>query len=241
MYHNKKISAIIPARDEAPSIAQVISGLFALRDPAGQHVFDHVIVCDNGSLDNTAKVAKQAGAILVFESQPGYGIACLTALAAMPDSDIIVFIDGDHSFYPEQSLRLIEAVEQGADLVIGSRAKGHRQSGALTFPQKVGNCLATTLIRWLWQVPITDLGPFRAISSTALKTIQMQDARFGWTVEMQVKAIQHHLIVKECPVDTRARIGVSKISGTLRGVMGAALGIFGTIFKLWWLGRKIKG
>jgi len=240
MYHNKKVSAIIPARDEEQSIAQVVSGLFALRDPAGQQVFDHVIVCDNGSLDNTAQVAQLAGAILVFESQPGYGIACLTALSAMPDSDIVVFIDGDHSFYPEQSIRLIEAVYQGAGLVIGSRAKGNMQSGALTFPQKFGNWLATTLIRWVWRVPISDLGPFRAISFSALQTIRMQDIRFGWTVEMQVKAIQHHLIVKECPVDTRARIGVSKISGTLGGVIGAALGIFGTIFTLWWLERKTK-
>jgi len=240
MYHNKRVSAIIPAKDEERSIAQVVSGLFALRNPAGQQVFDHVIVCDNGSSDNTAKVARLSGATLVFASQPGYGIACLTALSAMPDSDIVVFIDGDHSFYPEQSIRLIDAVDQGTDLVIGSRPKGHMQSGALTFPQKFGNWLATILIRWLWQVPVSDLGPFRAISSSALQTLQMQDTRFGWTVEMQVKAIQHHLIVKECPVDTRARIGISKISGTLRGVIGAALGIFGTIFKLWWLERKTK-
>ncbi len=238
MYKNKIISAIIPAQDEEKSIGKVVAELCALSDDSGAALFDNIIVCDNGSTDNTAKVAQIAGAQTVYEPQPGYGVACLTALAAMPDSDIIVFIDGDHSFYAEQSRSLIEAICQGAELVIGSRALGNVQSGALTLPQRFGNRLAVKLIAWIWHVSITDLGPFRALSANALKRINMQDTRFGWTVEMQVKAIQLKLKIKELPVDTRPRIGVSKISGTLRGVIGAALGIFGTIIKLWWSGSK---
>jgi len=240
VYKNKIISAIIPAQDEERSIGKVVAELCALRNHSGASLFDHVIVCDNGSTDNTAQVAQLAGAQTVFEPQPGYGIACLTALAAMPASDVIVFIDGDHSFYAEQSLSLIDEICQGTELAIGSRALGNTQSGALTIPQLFGNWLAVKLIGWIWHVSITDLGPFRAISVDALKQINMQDIRFGWTVEMQVKAIQRKLKIKELPVDTRPRIGVSKISGTVRGVIGAALGIFGTIIKLWRLERKTK-
>jgi len=240
VYKNKIISAIISAQDEEKSIGKVIAELCALYDDSGAALFDNIVVCDNGSTDNTTQVAQSAGALTVHEAQSGYGIACLTALAAMPDSDIIVFIDGDHSFYAEQSISLIEEIDQGAELVIGSRALGNTQSGALTIPQLFGNWFAVKLIAWIWQVSITDLGPFRAVSANALKRINMQDARFGWTVEMQVKAIQPKLKIKELPVDTRPRIGVSKISGTLRGVIGAALGIFGTIIKLWRLERKTK-
>lgn len=238
MYKNKIISAIIPAQDEEQSIDKVVSELRAVQDTSGSFVFDHIIVCDNASTDNTTEVARSAGAMVVPEPQPGYGIACLTALAAMPDSDIILFIDGDHSFYTAQSLPLLDEICQGFGLVIGSRTLGNAQPGALTLPQKIGNWLAVKLIRWLWQAQISDLGPFRAISAQALNRIQMQDTRFGWTVEMQVKAIQLKIPIKEIPVDTRPRIGTSKISGTIRGVIGAASGIFGTIFKLWQLERK---
>jgi len=233
VYKNKIVSAIIPAQDEEQSIGKVVSELRAVQDDLNNFIFDHIIVCDNASTDSTAKVAQSAGAQVVLEAQPGYGIACLTALAVMPESDIIVFIDGDHSFYAAQSLPLIDEICQGYELVIGSRALGKAQPGALTLPQRMGNWLAVKLIRWLWQAQISDLGPFRAISTQALNQIQMQDTRFGWTVEMQVKAIQLKLPIKEIPVDTRPRIGKSKISGTVRGVIGAALGIFGTIFKLW--------
>ncbi len=233
MYKNKIVSAIIPAQNEEQSIGKVVSELRAVQDDLDNFIFDHIIVCDNASTDNTTKVAQSAGAQVVLEAQPGYGIACLTALAAMPKSDIIVFIDGDHSFYATQSLPLLDEICQGYELVIGSRALGKVQPGALTLPQRMGNWLAVKLIRWLWQAQISDLGPFRAISAQALNQIQMQDTRFGWTVEMQVKAIQLKLPMTEIPVDTRPRIGKSKISGTIRGVIGAALGIFGTIFKLW--------
>ncbi|MFV2058530.1 MAG: glycosyltransferase family 2 protein [Thiohalomonadales bacterium] len=233
MFKDKRVSAIIPARDEERSIAKVVAGLLDLRDAKGTCIFDHVIVCDNGSTDNTANTARQAGANIVVENKPGYGAACLAALAVVPRSDIIVFIDGDYSFYAEQSLAMLDAIDAGADLVIGSRALGNIQPGALTLPQRVGNRLATLLIQLLWQTPITDLGPFRAVSANALAVIDMRDTAFGWTVEMQVKAIQCSLNVKEIPVDTRPRIGISKISGTVSGVVGAAIGIFGTIFKLW--------
>jgi len=233
MYKTKVVSAIIPARDEEQCIGKVVTELFSVTDSAGQQVFDHVVVCDNASTDQTSKTAQAAGATAIWESTPGYGIACLSALGAMPESDIIVFIDGDYSFHTEQSIQLIDEIFCGADLVIGSRAKGKTQAGALTLPQQFGNWLATKLIKLLWQAPCSDLGPFRAISSSALDKINMEDKRFGWTVEMQVKAIQLGMTIIEIPVDTRPRIGVSKISGTVRGVIGAALGIFGTIFKLW--------
>lgn len=237
MFKEKIISAIIPARDEEGSIGKVVAGLFILKNSKGTCLFDHVIVCDNGSSDATAKIAAQAGAMTVVEHTPGYGAACLAAIAVMPRSDIVVFIDGDYSFYAEQSVPMLEAISAGADLVIGSRALGNVLPGALTLPQRFGNRLATLLIKALWRKPITDLGPFRAVSASALNTIDMRDTAYGWTVEMQVKAIQHNLTIKEIPVDTRPRIGVSKISGTVRGVIGAAIGIFGTIFKLWYKER----
>ncbi|PCJ18143.1 MAG: dolichol-phosphate mannosyltransferase [Gammaproteobacteria bacterium] len=234
MINNKHVSVVIPAKDEANAIGLVIRDLIALRSEGSSlPLIDCITVCDNGSTDATAEAAFNAGAQVISQTTPGYGIACLTALAHLPATDIILFIDGDHSFYAEQGIPLINAIDQGADLAIGSRTLGKQARGALTPPQKFGNLLASFLIRHLWGVPITDLGPFRAISSTALKQLDMQDQEFGWTVEMQVKAAQARLNVVEKAVDTRKRIGFSKISGTISGTIGASKGILGTIFRLW--------
>jgi len=240
MYLSQTISAIIPARDESRAISQVIGSLARLHFDTHKPVFDNIIVCDNGSIDDTAAVAVQAGAIVVKESQLGYGNACLAALSVLPPSDIVVFIDGDNAFYADQCRGLIEAVVNGADLAIGSRQLGCSEKGALTTTQRFGNWFASVLIQQIWGVPITDLGPFRAIRVNALERLSMQDRTFGWTVEMQVKAIQADMKLVECAVDTRRRIGESKISGTLRGSLGAARGILGMIFLLWRQERRAK-
>jgi len=158
----------------------------------------------------------------------------------LPSSDIVVFIDGDNAFYADQCRALIDAVVNGADLAIGSRQLGHTEKGALTTAQCFGNWLASVLIQRIWGVPITDLGPYRAIRAGALKRLAMQDRTFGWTVEMQVKAIQANMTLVECAVDTRKRIGTSKISGTFLGSLGAARGILGMIFLLWRQERYAK-
>lgn len=234
MYLGQTISAIIPARDESKAISRVVESFSKLHFGTGDSIFDHIIVCDNGSVDDTAEVAEQAGAIVIKESRPGYGNACLAALTILPPTtDIVVFVDGDNAFHAHQCRALIDAVVNGADLAIGSRRLGCAEKGALTVPQHFGNWLASFLIQKIWNVPITDLGPYRAIRTQALQRLGMQDRTFGWTVEMQVKAIQANMNIVECPVDTKKRIGKSKISGTVRGTVGAARGILGTIFLLW--------
>lgn len=233
-----RTAAIIPARDEEQSIASVVSGLTQLRDDRGEPLVDLIVVCDNGSRDRTADLARRAGATVVHQPVAGYGLACLTAIDALHEVDCLLFVDGDNAFTAEQARPLLEAVERGADLAIGSRVLGTMAPGALTFPQQVGNRLASFLIRRLWGGEITDLGPFRAISYPAYRRLEMRDRRFGWTVEMQVKAFQRGMNVVELPVDTRRRLGRSKISGTLRGTVGAAVGILSMIARLWWRERR---
>lgn len=230
-----RIHAVIPAYDEAPAIRRVVAGACALRR-SGRPLFARVIVVDNGSGDNTAPRAAAAGACVVHEPRRGYGSACLAGIAAAADADILVFIDGDGSVALEQTAALLAPFDEGADLVIGVRHKIAR--GAMSLPQRFGNRLATVLIRLLWRVPVSDLGPFRAIRRESLERLHMQDTRFGWTVEMQVRAIQCGLRTVEVPVQLLPRVGVSKISGTVRGVISAARGILGTIAYLWWTGRR---
>ena len=195
-----------------------------------------VVVGNNGSTDRTKEVALNAGAIVVDEPRPGYGSACLTAMAYIAKSevspDIVVFIDGDYSDYPEQMIELVEKINSGYDLVIGSRALGDLQKGAMTTPQLFGNWLATNLIRLIYKYNFTDLGPFRAIRYQSLLAMKMSDPDFGWTVEMQVKAAKMGLRCTEVPVDYRKRIGVSKVSGTVKGTILAGHKILWTIFKL---------
>ena len=234
MYRGLTVGVAIPALNEEQSIGRVVDDLRRLRNPEDSSVVDDIVVCDNGSSDATADRAVEAGARVVEENYRGYGSACLAAIARLQPTDVVLFTDADHAFHAGQATRLLDAIVAGADLVIGSRALGRRESGALTVSQLMGNRLATFLIRWLWGQPVTDLGPYRAIRTRALSALGMRDKTFGWTVEMQVKAIQHGFQVVEVPVDTRARIGVSKISGTVRGVLGAGFGILSMIAKLRW-------
>lgn len=234
MYKNKHIAAIIPARDEALSIAQVITNLKNLNDASSAQVIDKIVVCDNGSTDNTAAIATDAGATVVQETIPGYGIACLTALEEAKTADILLFIDGDNAFRAKQAIPLIDAVANNADLAIGSRKLGKVEKNALTVPQRFGNWLASYLIQLIWQETVTDLGPFRAITQEALRRLNMEDKRYGWTIEMQIKAIQHGMVMEERPVDTYCRLGRSKISGTIKGTIGAGVGILSMIVKLRW-------
>jgi len=230
MYRDLKVGAVIPARDEQDNIGSVVASLAALGNEHGAPVFDDIVVCDNGSNDATGQRAREAGARVVVEPRAGYGMACQTAIAALKPVDVVLFVDGDRAFFARQSLDLLDGVADGADLAIGSRALGAMEPGALTWPQRAGNRVASGLIRALWRRRVTDLGPFRAIRAEALRALDMRDRTYGWTVEMQVKAIQRNLRMIERPVDSRARrAGVSKVGGTVRGVIGASIGILGTI------------
>lgn len=226
MKNHKKVSVIIPALNEEASIALVLTAI--------PHWVDQVIVADNGSLDRTAEIARHHGARVVFAPKRGYGSACLAGIAALDrDVDIVVFLDADYSDYPDEMDILVNpAAHNDADMVLGARVSALRKPGALTPQQYLGNRLACWLISIFWKVSFKDLGPFRAIRFSSLKGLNMEDQNYGWTVEMQIKAIQNKLIIKEVPVKYRVRIGKSKVSGTVRGVLGAGTKILYTIFKL---------
>ena len=228
-----RIHVIIPAHNEAKAIALVLAEI-----PAG--LVEEVIVVDNNSTDDTAAAARAAGATVLHEPRPGYGYACLAGMAhafGKPQSeqpDIIVFLDGDYSDYPEQMPELLAPLLSGAaDMVNGSRALGVRERGALLPQQRFGNWLASRLLRLRYGGTFTDLGPFRAILAPALLRLHMEDKTYGWTVEMQVKAARLGLRTVEVPVRYRKRIGTSKVSGTVRGTLGAGYKILWTIFKYW--------
>lgn len=232
MYENKTVAAIIPAYNEQESIAKVINELQALTGSNNSPLFDDIVVCDNASTDLTARRARNTGARIVHEKTLGYGRACLAAIHALKTPDVVVFIDADHSIVAEEVLLLLAPLKRGADVVVGSRVLGRRNPGALTLPQRFGNWLASRTIGLLWGYRVTDLGPFRAVCYHSLCRLQMKDKQYGWTVEMQVKAIQAGMDMVEVPVTSLKRIGKSKISGTLKGCIGAGIGIFSTIFKL---------
>lgn len=235
MYKGYRVGAVAPARDEERDIGVVVGELLALADEQGRPLIDDFVVCDNGSRDATAERAREAGARVVRQRTPGYGIACLSALEALEPVDMVLFTDGDRSFQAADSLKLLEAVAAGADLAIGSRTLGRMEPGALSAAQLLGNRLAGFLIKRLWRREVTDLGPYRAIRMEALKRLNMQDRTFGWTVEMQVKAIQQGLKLVEAPVDTmRRRFGKSKVGGSLKGAIGAGVGILSMIAALRW-------
>lgn len=227
---NPIIDVIIPAFNEEDSVGKVI------RDIPRQ-VVRNIIVANNNSSDRTSEVAKEAGAIVVDEPKSGYGNACLKgmdyAANQNPLPDIIVFLDGDYSDYPDQLPEVVRPIlKEGADMVIGSRATGEMERGAMMPQQIFGNWLATSLIKLIYGYTFTDLGPFRAIRYDKLMAIDMQDKTFGWTVEMQVKAAKMKLNCVEVPVKYRVRIGVSKVSGTIKGTILAGHKILWTIFKL---------
>jgi len=224
MRNNKSIGLVIPTLNEANAIGKVLADV-----PSW---VDTIVVADNGSTDKTLDVATWAGATAVTGFSGGYGAACLAGTAALSHKDIIVFLDGDYSDHPEQMDRIVDPIASGdMDMVIGSRRLGTADRGSLTLPQRFGNWLACFLIKQFWGKAYTDLGPFRAIDRKALQRLKMRDENFGWTVEMQLRAIQEDLRVTEVPVDYRARIGHSKISGTVRGTILAGHAILGTIFK----------
>jgi len=221
------VAAIIPALDEETAIGALLEAIDRSR------VRD-VIVGDNGSRDRTAEVAASRRAHVVRVEERGYGAACAGALRALAaDVDTILFMDADGSDDPAEIPLLLEPIAAGrADLVVGSRALGTVEPGALTPQQRFGNWLATRLIALIYHHRYTDLGPFRAIRREVLERIDMRDRRYGWTVEMQIRALQVGARVAEVPVSYRRRVGRSKISGTVTGVIRAGWGIVYTIFKL---------
>ncbi|MEO0896350.1 MAG: glycosyltransferase family 2 protein [Bacteroidota bacterium] len=226
------IDVIIPAFNEEESIAKVLNDI-------PKELVREVVVVSNGSTDKTEERAKAAGATVIREEKRGYGNACLAGIAYLKTApkgshaDVIVFLDGDYSDYPEQMPELVAPiVEQDYDMVIGSRSLGNRERGSMTPQQIFGNWLATNLIRLLYKVSFTDLGPFRAIRFNRLMEMDMQDRTYGWTVEMQVKAAKMGMKSTEIPMKYRVRIGDSKVSGTVKGTILAGYKILWTIFKL---------
>lgn len=223
------IDVIIPAYNEEQSIGLVL-------DEIPKEWVRNVVAANNNSTDRTGELAEQHGAKVVFQPDPGYGNACLKAMEFIAQEevkpDIIVFLDGDHSDYPEQLPEVVKPIlENEADMVIGSRALGKSESGSLTPQQVFGNWLATRLLRFFYGVKFTDLGPFRAIRYESLLQLNMIDRNYGWTVEMQIKAAKQKLRSVEVPVDYRVRIGESKVSGTVKGTIGAGYKIILTLFK----------
>ena len=223
------IVVIIPAFDEEKSIGSVIRDI-------PKDVVSEIIVIDNNSKDQTGARAMAAGATVLIEKEQGYGAACLNGIRYLAlkstKPDIVVFMDADYSDFGEQLLDVVRPIiENNYEMVIGSRALGRREKGSMTFPQIFGNRLATLLLRWIYKTSYTDLGPFRAIRYDTLILLGMRDRNYGWTVEMQLRAAKQKIKVCEVPVDYRVRIGVSKVSGTLKGTFMAGYKILTTIFK----------
>jgi glycosyltransferase involved in cell wall biosynthesis len=219
---------IIPAYNEENSVGLVVQQI----PKAG---ILEVVVVNNNSNDNTVLSAQNAGALVLTEKKQGYGHACLKGISHIKKMkelpQYVVFIDADYSDYPEQLPLLVKPLEEGYDMVIGSRALGKREKGSMMPQQLFGNWLATSIIKLLYGFQYTDLGPFRAIRYDKLLQLDMQDTTYGWTVEMQIKALKHKLKIKEVPVDYKKRIGHSKISGTIKGTIMAGYKIIFTIFK----------
>ncbi|WZL87817.1 glycosyltransferase family 2 protein [Salinimicrobium sp. 3283s] len=223
-----QIKVIIPAYNEADSIGRVVSDI--------PEIVDEVIVVSNNSTDNTEEVAEKAGATVLREPRKGYGYACLKGMdyiAQLPKKpEIIIFLDGDYSDFPQELEKIVEPIiHRNIDMVIGARIKRWREKGAMTFPQIFGNWLATSLMKLFFNARFTDLGPFRAIKYEKLLALKMEDKTYGWTVEMQLKALKKKYSYEEVPVHYRNRIGVSKVSGTVKGAFMAGVKILTWIFK----------
>lgn len=223
------VRVIIPALNEDKSIAKVINEI-------PKTIVREIIVCDNGSTDNTSIAAKKAGATVLVENEKGYGASCLKGIEYINNltdtTDIVVFLDGDYSDYPEEiNLVIAPILNKEAEMVIGSRVLGLKEKGSLTPQQVFGNWLATKMLHIFYGVKFTDLGPFRAITLGALNKLKMVDRNYGWTVEMQIKAAKQHINSVEVPVNYRNRIGFSKVSGTVKGTIMAGYKIIFTLFK----------
>ncbi|WP_282041394.1 glycosyltransferase family 2 protein [Winogradskyella flava] len=223
-----KIIVIIPAFNEADSISKVIKDI--------PEIVEEVIVVSNNSTDDTEVNAKKAGATVLLEKQKGYGHACLKGMDYIEKQDIkpdiIVFLDGDYSDYPEELTKIVQPIiEKDIDFVVGARVKELREEGSMTVPQIFGNWLATSLMTLFFRSTFTDLGPFRAIKYDKLLALNMEDKTYGWTVEMQLKVLKKKYSYNEIPVNYRNRIGVSKVSGTIKGAIFAGIKILTWIFK----------
>ena len=222
------IKVIIPAYNEEDSIALVIKDI--------PNIVSEIIVIDNNSTDATPITAKNAGATVLSETRKGYGYACLKGMEYIANQstkpDIIVFLDGDFSDYPEELTKIVAPIiDNNIDFVVGSRVKELREKNSMTPQQVFGNWLATTLMKLFFGAKFTDLGPFRAIKYQKLLDLNMQDKTYGWTIEMQLKSIKQKLTYIEVPVNYKKRIGVSKVSGTIKGTIFAGIKILGWIFK----------
>ena len=222
------IKVIIPAVNEGESIGKVVSEI--------PKSVDEIIVVNNGSTDDTHENAEKAGATVLLEERKGYGFACLKGMQYIEQQskspDVIVFIDGDYSDYPEELDKVVAPIlEDDVDFVVGARTKALREPGSMTPQQVFGNQLATFLMRLFFRARFTDLGPFRAIKYEKLKILDMQDKTYGWTVEMQLKVLKKKMAYCEVPVRYKRRIGVSKVSGTIKGTIFAGVKILGWIFK----------
>ncbi len=223
------IDVIIPAFNEENAVGKVVSEI-------PKDLVRQIVVVNNASTDDTRMQAQAAGATVIEETRKGYGYACLAGIAHLKKQkkspDMVVFLDADASDYPEEMRALIQPIlQQNYDMVIGSRALGTREKGAMTLPQRVGNVIATQMLHQFYKIKFTDLGPFRAILYPALLSLDMQDTTYGWTVEMQAKAAKKGLRCTEIPVSYKKRIGKSKISGTVKGVVMAGYKIIYTILK----------
>jgi glycosyltransferase involved in cell wall biosynthesis len=227
-----RVSVIIPTRNEGEAIGRVLADL-----PAD--LVTEIIVVDSNSTDGTTEIAARAGARVIRESRRGYGRACLTGLANAKDPDIVVFLDGDYSDRPEElPLLLAPIVEGRADITLGSRITRGRNQGAMPWHQVLGNRLASVLIRFLYGVRITDLGPFRAARADTLGALSLEQDTYGWAVEMILKGTKAGFRIVEVPVSYHPRIGKSKISGTLKGTVGAAWYIFSLIARYYFWRRQ---
>lgn len=223
---DSRIAVVIPALNEEQAIVPVLRAIPKSPTPL-------VIVVDNGSTDGTARRASSEGAMVVREPRRGYGTACLAGIDALPkEIEVVVFLDADYSDHPEEMENLVAPIlKNEADFVLGSRMMRATSKSALTPQQRFGNWLATILMRLLFGHRYTDLGPFRAIRKDAMDSLDMSDRGYGWTVEMQIKAIRAGLRILEVPVHYRPRLGKSKISGTLKGTLLAGSKILYTVFR----------
>ncbi len=224
----KNIKVIIPAYNEELSIGKVIAEI--------PDIVSEIIVVNNNSTDNTSEVAKEAGATVLFEPKGGYGNACLKGMEYISEKevkpDIVVFLDGDYSDYPSEMSKIVAPIiDDDIDFVVGARVKNLREKGSMTFPQRFGNQLATELMKLFFNSKFTDLGPLRAIKYEKLLALNMEDKTFGWTVEMQLKVLKKNFTYVEIPVKYKSRIGVSKVSGTVKGATFAGIKILSWIFK----------
>ncbi len=220
------VTLIIPALNEERSIGSVLMAI-------DKDLVDEIIVVDNGSNDRTASIARHFGARVIFQSKRGYGAACLSGIAAIsPRCEIVAFVDADFSDFPEDLTELLRPITDGeAEMVIGSRTLLPASRASLTPQQRYGNWLATSLVSVFFRKKFTDLGPFRAIRRDSLERLGMTDRDYGWTIEMQIKAVKQSLRIVEVPVRYRVRIGRSKISGTVKGTILAGSKIIFTILK----------